>query len=294
MRTGGQLGRGDRGYGHLVRECPDHRGVVPVDDDGRVEQPRAHVKVLGRSRHRDRRESGCGRCGRSPSAKASTSARVMKLRRPARNGRSSAIGSPLRVTTKVSPPATASITFALSLRSSRCAIVRLIRHSVARSATASYADTVALSAKARRMHIFGQGWFTCSKPTRRNREPAALPARPARSARPAGWLPAGRSARVTRRVATSSRGSTAATRAAPPRDPAAATRSAPRRDLHRSFRSSATSSPAWVWSVSSSRFAIDGYPGAAQVRDVRGLASLVSGLGFGGVMLALSALLKKP
>ena len=38
-------------------------------------------------------------------------------------GRSSATGSPCRVTMKVSPAVTASITFAFSLRSSRCAIV---------------------------------------------------------------------------------------------------------------------------------------------------------------------------
>jgi hypothetical protein len=40
-----------------------------------------------------------------------------------RIGRSSATGSPLRVTMNVSPTVTASITIALSLRSSRCAIV---------------------------------------------------------------------------------------------------------------------------------------------------------------------------
>lgn len=44
-------------------------------------------------------------------------------RRFVRIGRSSATGMPLRVMTKVSPATTAFITLALSLRSSRCAIV---------------------------------------------------------------------------------------------------------------------------------------------------------------------------
>ena len=67
---------------------------------------------------------------RTPAAaSAATSSREMKVRRPDRTGRSSATGSPLRVTTKVSPAATAAITLALSLRSSRCAMVFGIRQS---------------------------------------------------------------------------------------------------------------------------------------------------------------------
>ena len=55
-------------------------------------------------------------------AEFSTSSLVTKVRRPGRIGRSSATGSPFRVTTNVSPAATASITLALSLRSSRWAL----------------------------------------------------------------------------------------------------------------------------------------------------------------------------
>lgn len=50
-------------------------------------------------------------------------------------GRSSATGTPLRVTTKVSPAVTASVTLASSVRSSRRAMVRLTREPVAQVAT---------------------------------------------------------------------------------------------------------------------------------------------------------------
>ena len=95
------------------------------------------IAVAGVSRHRGQCENGPDRSAFAAAISA-TSALEMKVRRPARKGRSSATGSPFLVTTNVSPAATASITFGFSLRSSRWAIVFAIRSSVERIATFCY------------------------------------------------------------------------------------------------------------------------------------------------------------
>ena len=118
MGTCGQLSEGDSTDRCVVGECRADIRVVPIDDDDVSSSPVDIYRLW--STMRSRSDLNCSRSTWGPeAASAMRSVFGTKVRRSRRIGRNSATGTPLRVTTKVSPDATASMTFALSLRSWR-------------------------------------------------------------------------------------------------------------------------------------------------------------------------------